>query len=62
MKYKNSNQQVTHSMKKWDAGGMPNAIIDIWKTGIEKWGFNYSNSSLDNWSRKAEIIHDNRMI
>ena len=35
---------MTHSMKKRDAGGMPNAIVDVWKTGVEYWGYNYNSS------------------
>ena len=23
---------------------MPNAIVDIWKTGVEYWGYTYSSS------------------
>ena len=42
-------------MTKWDAGSMPNAIIDIWKTGVSYWGYTYSSTlSIDN----AVINHD----
>lgn len=41
--------QVRHNgkfvnMKKWDAGGMPNAVLDIWKTGVEYFGYKYSST------------------
>lgn len=29
-------------MTKNDAGSMPNAVLDIWKTGVEYWGYTYS--------------------
>lgn len=32
---------VTKTMKKWDAGGMENAIVDIWKDGVQYWGYTY---------------------
>lgn len=34
----------TENMTKTDAGGMPDAIIDIWKTGVEYWGYTWSSS------------------
>lgn len=41
--------QVRHNgkfvnMKKWDVGSMPNAVLDIWKTGVEYWGYKWSSS------------------
>lgn len=42
-------------MKKRDAGGMPNAIVDIWKTGVEYWGYKYS----DTWSKGNATINHN---
>lgn len=45
-------------MKKCDVGGMPNAIVDIWKTGVSYWGYTYSsNLSL---SGEVKIIHANQ--
>ncbi len=45
----NKGQTMTVNMVKRDKGGMPNAIIDIWKTGVEYWGYTYNESlSLDN--------------
>ncbi|MPM89695.1 hypothetical protein SDC9_136807 [bioreactor metagenome] len=32
------------NMTKTDAGGMPDAIIDIWKTGVEYWGYTWNSS------------------
>ncbi|MEA4820871.1 MAG: hypothetical protein VB122_01355, partial [Erysipelotrichales bacterium] len=41
----NSNGIVhTERMIKTDAGGMPGAIVDIWKTGVEYWGYTWSES------------------
>lgn len=31
-------------MRKNDAGGMPNAVLDIWKTGVEYWGYTWNSS------------------
>ena len=41
---KKSGGRLEVTMKKWDAGGMPNAIVDIWKTGVEYWGYKYTSS------------------
>lgn len=35
---------VTRTMKKWDAGDMENAIVDIWKNGVQYWGYTYKKS------------------
>lgn len=60
---KGSSATTAKIMKKWDAGSMPNAVIDIWKTGINYWGYTYTNSSLSNWaSGNAHIEHNNDMI
>lgn len=32
------------SMTKWDAGGMPNAVLDIWKTGVEFFGHEWDST------------------
>lgn len=32
------------NMRKWDIGCMPNAVLDIWKTGVEYWGYTWSSS------------------
>lgn len=42
--YVETDEYLTKVMKKWDAGGMPNAIIDIWKSGVSYWGYTYSSS------------------
>lgn len=60
---KGSSTTEVKVMKKWDAGSMPNAVIDIWKTGINYWGYTYTSSSLKNWaSGNAHIEHNNDMI
>jgi len=41
----NSNQEWHYeNMTKTDAGGMPDAIVDIWKTGVEYWGYTWDSS------------------
>lgn len=42
-KYQATNEYLTKTMYKWDAGGMPNAIVDIWKSGVSYWGYTYYN-------------------
>lgn len=32
----------TQNMVKIDAGDMPNAVLDIWKTGVEYWGYTWN--------------------
>lgn len=55
---KGSKDKLTHVMYKRDVGGMPNAIVDIWKTGVEYWGYKYSaNLSIPG---KTRIIHANK--
>lgn len=39
-----SGVNKTVNMTKNDAGGMPNAVLDIWKTGVEYWGYNWSST------------------
>ena len=56
MTKKNSSQSLQVSMVKWDAGGMPNAIVDIWKTGIDYWGYTYTSASLTNWAKTGVTI------
>jgi hypothetical protein len=34
----------TRTMSKTDAGGLPDAVIDVWNTGVEYWGYKYSSS------------------
>ena len=34
----------THSMIKADNGSLPDAILDIWKTGVENWGYTWRSS------------------
>lgn len=41
---KASGGVYSKKMKKWDVGSLPNAIIDIWKTGVEDWGYKYSST------------------
>lgn len=47
----------SHEMKKWDAGGMPNAIVDIWKTGVSEWGYTWSSSF--SMPKQVTIFHAN---
>ena len=55
---KGSTNKATHTMHKRDVGGMPNAIVDIWKTGVEYWGYKYSaNLSIPG---KTKIVHENK--
>lgn len=54
---KGTSSNKTVVCKKWDVGGMPNAVVDIWKTGIEYWGYKYSSSSLKNWAKGASYKH-----
>lgn len=42
-KKKNGGYQK-QKMYKNDVGGMPDAIVDIWKTGVGYWGYTYSSS------------------
>lgn len=56
MKIKGSKKVKSVTMKKWDAGSMPDAIIDIWKTGINYWGYKYSKTSLKNWKKTGVAI------
>lgn len=54
-KVKGTDTRKTVTMKKWDVGGMPDAVIDIWKTGVKYWGYEYSSSfSLPG---QTEIFH-----
>lgn len=55
---KDSKNYLTHSMYKRDVGGLPNAIVDIWKTGVEYWGYQYSGSLT--LSGKTKIVHDDK--
>lgn len=42
---------ATHEMTKADNGSLPDAILDIWKTGVENWGYTWnSNLSIYNGS------------
>lgn len=54
-KKKGTNTLYSKDMIKNDVGGMPNAIIDIWNSGVEYWGYKYSkNLSLGG----VTILHD----
>lgn len=37
-----SGSYITKNMIMGDHGDMPDAIVDIWKTGVEYWGYTYS--------------------
>jgi hypothetical protein len=39
-----SGTEITVGMTKNDAGSLPNAVIDIWKTGVAYWGYTWSSS------------------
>lgn len=41
---KGSSNPRSHNMRKMDAGGLPDAILDIWKTGVEYWGYTWDSS------------------
>ena len=41
---KKTGGRLSKSMIKNDAGDMPNAVVDIWKTGVEYWGYTYNTS------------------
>lgn len=41
---KKTGGSLERTMYKWDAGGMPNAIVDIWQTGVAYWGYTYTSS------------------
>lgn len=40
-KHRNGYKHI-QNMIKTDAGGMPNAVLDIWKTGVEYWGYTWN--------------------
>ena len=57
MSKNSSGTTTTINMTKWDAGSMPNAVLDIWKTGVEYWGYTWSSSfSMPN---QVTIYHSN---
>lgn len=41
---KKNGSIYTRTMYKRDVGGMPNAIVDVWKTGVEYWGYTYTST------------------
>lgn len=41
---KGTNTAKTVQMKKKDVGGLPDAVLDIWKTGVEYWGYTWNPS------------------
>lgn len=45
-------------MYKRYVGGLPNAIVDIWKTGVEYLGYKYSSSL--SLAEKTKIVHDDK--
>lgn len=42
--YNKDGQYIFVNMRKTDAGTLPDAVIDIWKTGVELFGFTYSSN------------------
>lgn len=45
----------TKTLCKRDVGGMPDAVLDIWKTGVEYWGYTWKSSlSINN----VQYSHD----
>lgn len=55
---KGSKNYLSHSMYKRYVGGLPNAIVDIWKTGVEYLGYKYSSSL--SLAEKTKIVHDDK--
>lgn len=48
---KGGSSTETVEMTKADNGSLPDAILDIWKTGVENWGYTWSSSlSISNGS------------
>lgn len=45
------------TMHKWNVGGMPNAVLDIWKTGVEYWGYTWSSTF--SMPKQVTYSHDN---
>lgn len=41
---KKSGGTGTKTLYKRDVGGMPDAVLDIWKTGVEYWGYTWKSS------------------
>lgn len=41
---KKSGERYNKNMTKGDHGAMPDAIVDVWYTGVEYWGYTYSLS------------------
>ena len=52
--HKKTTKNVRKILKKHDIGGMPDAAVDIWKTGCSYWGYTYSASTSIN---KVTIAH-----
>lgn len=44
------------SMHKRDVGALPNAVVDIWKTGVNYWGYKYSKYL--SLSGRVTIVHE----
>lgn len=44
-KHKKTKKNVSKTLVKHDIGGMPDAVVDIWKTGCSYWGYTYSKST-----------------
>lgn len=41
---KGTEKRLKVTMQKWDIGCLPDAVLDIWKTGVENWGYTWSSS------------------
>lgn len=41
---KGTGKRLKVTMQKWDIGCLPDAVLDIWKTGVENWGYTWSSS------------------
>lgn len=52
-----SGKNTTVSMKKWDVGAMPDAVLDIWKTGVQYWGYTWN--SLFSMPHGVDYSHSN---
>lgn len=55
-----TGKEVSHSMTKWDAGGLHDAIIDIYYDGVTYWGGttkNYKNFAIKNTVIKHKKVY-----
>lgn len=49
------NSPNYHFLRKMDCGTLPDAVIDIWKTGVEYWGYKWSPTLSIN---QVQYIHE----